>query len=1459
MREKNKIKIVLSLLIAVAFLLPSASVLAGSPTSTETVKASTPTKQVIKLGTDNAQMIQMNVPTNDPSPLDDEGCFPVDVTALSVNGHTLVDNAIYATGTYPLDMTVCKTQWDPACMGVETLMIVDQLQEYTDPAYTRILTPLYVYATCFADHVVIRFYLPAGVNGWAEPLGDAGIQITGDITASLTAPIADPTHLYNGATVITGATVVRNGGWPALGGTNITITIPRDGVNWATCCQHIQWYYSVYSSLGPLNGNVGGPLRDVCSGDFYPATVKKFVEIHKQRWIPENATTNKTVNIYCENFENPCEIMLNWSTIDMPVWGANGALDTWTWSDKRYCSAGHSMHSTSFDTYLPDQNDILQLNFGGHGLNVSGYCQICVSWCQWIQGDAFNIGNATVPIWVIQDYGYFQYSFDGINYIPVNAVKYYSSDGKTETITVCIDNRNNMGPNGKLFFQWVWKSDPKFCYEGWYIDDVCIVGTICGQVITPGSYTWDFVMDSYSYPQTFDGQCETYIFNESWIATPGTYRICGWLETLDDCHYSSTPYTNRFCKIVKIGDITDVALNCQNVQITPSPPVEAGTDVTITATVCNNGTLPATNVQVNAKVGRGFYFGGYSTGFEGAVNQPTGILQRWQNPGNQFPNEWVTNWNALYRSEAHYTHYGLGTANGNTAIANFNHLEGAAPHPWLHSIIGANDYLRGPFMFVLGHLGANLKVNFDAKFNYGVGEEFRAGLWDWDLGTGYFYNGQKGPYFADWASYTYDLTPLFSSLLTAGAAPTDNFCIGFYFLKAAPADGAPLCPWQNDWRGYMLDNIVVPPAIPTGEVVLDQTQIIPKLNVSTCVPLTWHWNDTIVGDYYFCVEILNQDADLTNNKCCKQYVVYNYQECPNFYCVDYSGQGPGHWVTDGCCGGVIWDGNMATTTYGNLYDDVLYLKNATGGLNFNVPGGAMNVQFDTWFQMNNQDFGYFEYSTDGLHWTKTTYYGNSTAIIWGADAYGWTHRTITFTGTATTQMRFHFISNDTGVQRGWLLDNIVVKNGATTIFSSDGTSLTPFYAHETQYGCWWYTPNVFQHFLWDLPGNWVALACDAFATAHGYTTGHWDLGWGVYDPSANAVKENPAYYGYMGVYPDNLNCAIRWDIKSQGLYKGWLTTEVYYDTQADTIMHNDSYARTYNDTGFIEAKGSSATTWTELANFNGSANDDNAWGDPVYYLGLYDYEEYTSGQYLALDAFMAGTDTASLQFRFISDGSNPHGYAGYGFSYMTCLLGMKDVNPPKTTASMTGTFDQQCHWYTSAVTITLTATDDLTGVCKTYYTLDGIQHEYIMPVVINTDGTHTFCFWSVDCEGNTEAKQCLPDFRIDLTGPTVSITGPATGYLYLFGNQLFALKSGKTIFLFNGIAVTATASATDAAVKVVQFYLDDVLMNEDTTAPYSAKLSTKHSGPATIKVTAIDVLGRSASATLNIDNYLKLF
>ena len=277
-----------------------------------------------------------------------------------------------------------------------------------------------------------------------------------------------------------------------------------------------------------------------------------------------------------------------------------------------------------------------------------------------------------------------------------------------------------------------------------------------------------------------------------------------------------------------------------------------------------------------------------------------------------------------------------------------------------------------------------------------------------------------------------------------------------------------------------------------------------------------------------------------------------------------------------------------------------------------------------------------------------------------------------------------------------------------------------------------------------------------------------------------------------------------------------------------------------NDICYMDISNDGGANWVNLDTMSGSPAGSLTF---YWYPGPWSIADYID-------------DTVQIRWRMVSDASNAVAYGGPAWEDIA-FYGMEDLNPPVTTLQMSGTFDETYHYYTSPVKMKLTATDDITGVAHTYYKLDGVQNEYTGLITINTDGTHTFSYWSVDNEGNVEAEKSVPSFRIDLTGPTVTITGPTAG-LYLFGSQILPLSSGKIIFLFGGIPVTATATSTEAPIQVVRFYLDDVLLAEDSTAPYAATLSAKHSGAAVIKVTARDVLGHEGSATLNIDTYIKL-
>ncbi len=93
-----------------------------------------------------------------------------------------------------------------------------------------------------------------------------------------------------------------------------------------------------------------------------------------------------------------------------------------------------------------------------------------------------------------------------------------------------------------------------------------------------------------------------------------------------------------------------------------------------------------------------------------------------------------------------------------------------------------------------------------------------------------------------------------------------------------------------------------------------------------------------------------------------------------------------------------------------------------------------------------------------------------------------------------------------------------------------------------------------------------------------------------------------------------------------------------------------------------------------------------------------------------------------------------------------------DQQPPTTTVTLNGTIGNN-GWYISDVTITLTATDDLSGVNKTMYKIDeGNWMMYTAPFTVSIEGTHTLLYYSVDNAGNMEQTK-VTYFKIDQIPP----------------------------------------------------------------------------------------------------------
>ena len=95
-----------------------------------------------------------------------------------------------------------------------------------------------------------------------------------------------------------------------------------------------------------------------------------------------------------------------------------------------------------------------------------------------------------------------------------------------------------------------------------------------------------------------------------------------------------------------------------------------------------------------------------------------------------------------------------------------------------------------------------------------------------------------------------------------------------------------------------------------------------------------------------------------------------------------------------------------------------------------------------------------------------------------------------------------------------------------------------------------------------------------------------------------------------------------------------------------------------------------------------------------------------------------------------------------------------DMTRPTTSASVTGSGGE---WLTSAQ-ITLSSSDNLSGVANTFYTLDGGPTQaYTSEFSVTNNGSHTLRYWSVDVAGNTEQNR-FSFFKVDNAAPFTMIS-----------------------------------------------------------------------------------------------------
>lgn len=164
-----------------------------------------------------------------------------------------------------------------------------------------------------------------------------------------------------------------------------------------------------------------------------------------------------------------------------------------------------------------------------------------------------------------------------------------------------------------------------------------------------------------------------------------------------------------------------------------------------------------------------------------------------------------------------------------------------------------------------------------------------------------------------------------------------------------------------------------------------------------------------------------------------------------------------------------------------------------------------------------------------------------------------------------------------------------------------------------------------------------------------------------------------------------------------------------------------------------------------------------------------------------------------------------------------------DTQAPVSTAQATPG-PNAAGWNNTDVSVSLSATDDRSGVARIEYNLDGTGYvDFTVPVLIQAEGTHTFLYRATDRAGNVETAQTL-SVNIDKTKPaTTGQTAPA------------ANAAG-----WNNTDVTATLRATDdrSGVAKIEYDLDGT-----GYVQYAAPVVVSSEGNHTVAFRATDAAG----------------
>jgi fibronectin type 3 domain-containing protein len=387
----------------------------------------------------------------------------------------------------------------------------------------------------------------------------------------------------------------------------------------------------------------------------------------------------------------------------------------------------------------------------------------------------------------------------------------------------------------------------------------------------------------------------------------------------------------------------------------------------------------------------------------------------------------------------------------------------------------------------------------------------------------------------------------------------------------------------------------------------------------------------------------------------------------------------------------------------------------------------------------------------------------------------------------------------------------------------------------------------------------LVVTKDPDRTAHALR----DMPEGIYEFEVTSVSDrfgesDPASLEVVLVHPDmqnpeNLthninngnNVVLKWDEVEYATYYNVYQVEdgerVLLETTEDTFQRllnmpegEYTFLVTAKSDRFGESAGAEEQVVVEFPEIVApelklkNVKDNNAvleWNE-IKNISKYNVYEIVDGEALLIDS----TDKTTFVVKNIEDGI--HNYVvtavsdrfGESENSNTVTVEIQsDITPPETTSNITD------GWLNANFNVELTATDDKSGVDKTFYSVNGSEFTEGTSFTVTEEGVNEVSFYSVDKAGNVEEVQIV-EVKIDKTAPetTSNVTDEWLNSDFTVELEATDNLSGvaQTFYSVNGSEFTEGISftVTEEGVNEVSFYSVDKAGNVEEVQTVEVKI-----------------------------------